>query len=98
MGLDAPFFSAVAGLLGTGCAIFGFIILGFLADGIGRKPTAMLYYAMCLVLTPVVYLWTHTLGGLLIAVTIFGFFTGGIWSWAPIWLPELFPHGCAARR
>ena len=21
----------------------------------------------------------------------FGFFTGGIWSWAPIWLPELFP-------
>ena len=22
---------------------------------------------------------------------IFGFFTGGIWAWAPVWLPELFP-------
>ena len=91
-GLSAPFYSAVAGLLGTGVAIFGFITLGFLADGIGRKPTAMLYYAMCLVLTPVVYLWTHhSMGSLLAAVTVFGFFTGGIWSWAPIWLPELFP-------
>ncbi len=91
-GLSAPFYSAVAGLLGTGVAIFGFITLGFLADGIGRKPTAMLYYAMCLVLTPVVYLWSHqSMGSLLAAVTVFGFFTGGIWSWAPIWLPELFP-------
>ena len=69
MGLDAPHYAAVAGLLGTGVAIFGFITLGFLADAIGRKPTAMLYYAMCLVLTPVVYRWTHSMGGLLAAVT-----------------------------
>jgi hypothetical protein len=40
-GLSAPYYSAVAGLLGTGIAIFGFISLGFLADAIGRKPTAM---------------------------------------------------------
>jgi MFS family permease len=91
MGLSAPYYAAIAGLLGTGVAIFGFIALGFLADAIGRKPTAMLYYAMCLVLTPVVYLWASSMGALLVAVTIFGFFTGGIWSWAPIWLPELFP-------
>jgi MFS family permease len=89
--LSAPHYSAIAGLLGTGVAIFGFVTLGFLADGIGRKPTAMLYYAMCLVLTPVVYLWTHNMTALLAAVAVFGFFTGGIWSWAPIWLPELFP-------
>jgi MFS family permease len=31
------------------------------------------------------------MGALLVAVTVFGFFTGGIWAWAPIWLPELFP-------
>jgi MFS family permease len=90
-GLSAPFYSAVAGLLGTGVSIFGFIALGFLADGIGRKPTAMLYYAMCLVLTPVVYMWASGMGQLLAAVTVFGFFTGGIWAWAPVWLPELFP-------
>ena len=90
-GLSAPYYSAVAGLLGTGVAIFGFITLGFLSDGIGRRPTAMLYYAMCLILTPVVYLWAHSMGTLLAAVTVFGFFTGGIWAWAPVWLPELFP-------
>jgi MFS family permease len=90
-GLSAPYYSAIAGLLGTGVAIFGFIGLGFLADAIGRKPTAMLWYAMCLILTPVVYMWAQSMGALLVAVTVFGFFTGGIWAWAPVWLPELFP-------
>ncbi len=90
-GLSAPHYAAVAGLLGTGVAIFGFIALGFLSDAIGRKPTAMLYYAMCLILTPVVYLWAQGMGALLAAVAVFGFFTGGIWAWAPVWLPELFP-------
>jgi MFS family permease len=89
--LSAPYYAAVAGLLGTGVAIFGFVALGFLADAIGRKPTAMLWYAMCLILTPVVYLWAQGMGALLAAVAVFGFFTGGIWAWAPIWLPELFP-------
>jgi MFS family permease len=90
-GLSAPYYSAVAGLLGTGAAIIGFVSLGFAADAVGRKPTTMVWYAMCFVLTPVVYLWSRGLGVLLVAVAIFGFFTGGIWSWAPIWLPELFP-------
>jgi len=90
-GLSAPYYSAVAGLLGTGIAIFGFISLGFCADWIGRRPTAMIWYAACLILTPVVYMWARSMGALLVAVTVFGFFTGGIWAWAPIWLPELFP-------
>jgi hypothetical protein len=91
MQLSAPFYSAIAGLVATGFGISGFITLGFLADGIGRKPTAMLYYAMSLILTPVLYLWAQDMGTLLVAVAVFGFFTTGIWSWAPIWLPELFP-------
>jgi MFS family permease len=90
-GLSAPYYSALAGLLGTGVAIFGFIALGFLSDAIGRKPTAMLYYLTCLILTPVVYLWAQSMPTLLAAVAVFGFFTGGIWAWAPVWLPELFP-------
>jgi len=90
-GLSAPYYSAMAGVLGTGVAIFGFIGLGFCADAIGRKPTTMIWYVMCLILTPVVYMWAQSMTALLAAVTIFGFFTGGIWAWAPIWLPELFP-------
>src|SRR6202040_3808020 len=65
----------------------------FLADSIGRKPTAMLFYFMCLVLTPLVYLWgqSQDIGVVLFLVGVFGFFTLGIWAWAPVWLPELFP-------
>ena len=72
----------------TGTGVAGFISLGFLADAVGRKPVAMLFYFMCLILTPVVYLWAHNVRVLLFLV---GFFTQGIWAWAPIWLPELFP-------
>ena len=51
----------------------------------------MLFYLMCLILTPVVYLWVTNVYVLLFWVAVFGFFTLGIWAWAPVWLPELFP-------
>jgi MFS family permease len=92
-GLSAPYYSGLAGFIGSGGGIVGFITLGFLADAIGRKPTAILYYLMCLVLTPLVYLWgqSQDIGVVLFLVGVFGFFTLGIWAWAPVWLPELYP-------
>jgi MFS family permease len=90
-GLSAPQWSAWAGLTTSVCGVLGFISLGFLADAFGRKPTAMLFYFMCLILTPMVYLWAQDVYGLLFCVGVFGFFSLGIWAWAPIWLPELFP-------
>jgi len=92
-GLSAAEYAGWAGLVTAVCGTVGFVALGFLADGIGRKATTMLWYAMCLVLTPVVYLWGASQGiyVLLTLVGIFGFFTLGIWAWAPVWLPELFP-------
>ena len=89
--LSAPHYAAIAGLLTTVVGTFGFVALGFSADWIGRKPTTMIWYAMSLVLTPVVYLWAQSMATLLVAVAVFGFFTLGIWAWAPVWLPELFP-------
>ena len=92
-GLSAPYYSGLAGFIGSGCGIAGFITLGFLADAVGRKPTAIFYYLMCLVLTPLVYLWgqSQDIGVVLSLVGVFGFFTLGIWAWTPIWLPELYP-------
>jgi MFS family permease len=90
-GLSAPVLAAWAGILSAGCGVFGFVTLGFLADAFGRRAAAMLFYAMSLILTPVVYLWAQDLGVLLVCVGVFGFFSIGIWAWAPIWLPELFP-------
>jgi MFS family permease len=71
--------------------ILGYIALGFLADGFGRKPTVMFYFAGAFLLTPVLYLWTHDIDLLLVVALINGFFTLGIYSWMPVWLPELYP-------
>jgi MFS family permease len=90
-GVSAPAFAGWASLITNICGTLGFIALGFLADAIGRKPTVMIWYGACLVLTPVVYLWAQDLTVLLVCVGVFGFFTLGIWAWAPVWLPELFP-------
>ena len=90
-GFSAPTLSAWGGLLSAGAGVFGFVSLGFFADRFGRKPAVMLFYLASLVLTPVVYLWAPNLAVLLICVGVFGFFSIGIWAWAPIWLPELFP-------
>jgi MFS family permease len=90
-GLSAAEWSGLGGLVSSIGGVAGFISLGFLADAIGRKPVTMLFYLMCLILTPVVYLWAYDIHRLLILVGVFGFFTQGIWAWAPIWLPELYP-------
>jgi MFS family permease len=90
-GLPAAQWAGWAGLVTGVFGTLGFVSLGFLADLVGRKAVTMLFYLMCLILTPVVYLWAWNIHVLLFWVSVFGFFTLGIWAWAPIWLPELFP-------
>jgi MFS family permease len=49
------------------------------------------FFALALVLTPVLFLWTQDLTLLLVVAGINGFFSLGQYSWMPVWLPELFP-------
>ncbi len=72
-------------------AILGYIGLGFFADRFGRKPIIMIFFAASLVLTPVLYLWTHNLQLMLLICAVNGFFTLGQYSWMAVWLPEQFP-------
>jgi MFS family permease len=90
-GLPAPRWAALAGLVQNIGALLGFVTFGFLADALGRKPTTLLYYLMCLILTPIIYLWIRDVHVLLFSFAVFGFFIQGVFSWTPIWLPELFP-------
>jgi MFS family permease len=90
-GLPAQQWASYAGMAYNLGAIIGYAGLGFLADRFGRKPIVMLFFAMALVLTPVLFLWTQDLTLLLVVAAVNGFFSLGQYSWMPVWLPELFP-------
>jgi MFS family permease len=90
-GLSAPQWASYAGMAYNIGAIAGYIGLGFFADAVGRKPVTIIFFAASLVLTPVLFLWTHELHLLLFVAAINGFFTLGQYSWMSVWMPELFP-------
>jgi MFS family permease len=82
---------AYAGMSYNVGAIIGYIGLGFLADIYGRKPVVLFFFAASLLMTPVLFLWTHDIYLLLIVAALNGLVTLGQYSWMPVWLPELFP-------
>jgi MFS family permease len=90
-GLPGAQWASYAGMAYNFGAILGYISLGFLADRFGRKPIVMIYFAVALAMTPVLFLWTQNLDLLLVAAAVNAFFTLGQYSWMPVWLPELFP-------
>src|ERR1700676_1155477 len=90
-GLPAQQWASYAGMTYNLGAIAGYASFGFLADRFGRKPVTMLFFAMALALTPVLFLWTQDLGLLLLVGAVNGYFSLGQYSWMPVWLPELFP-------
>jgi MFS family permease len=90
-GLSGPTWAGYAGMAYNVGAILGYIGLGFFADIYGRKPVVVVFFAASLLMTPVLFLWTHDLTLLLLVTAVNGFFTLGQYSWMPVWLPELFP-------
>jgi MFS family permease len=90
-GHDAQSYASTAGMIYNVGAIAGYIALGFSADRFGRKPTTFTYFAVSLVMTPVLFLWTHDLTLVLLMCAVNGFFTLGQYTWMPVWLPEFYP-------
>jgi MFS family permease len=90
-GLPALQWASYAGMVYNIGAICGYVGLGFAADALGRKPVVLVYFAMAFIMTPVLFLWTGDLGLMLLATGIMGVFSLGLYSWMPVWLPELFP-------
>jgi MFS family permease len=90
-GLTAQQWTTYAALTFNFGALFGQVGFGFLADAFGRKPVTLLYFAMALAMTPVLFLWTSDPLLLLFAAAVNAFFCQGLFSWMPTWLPELFP-------
>jgi MFS family permease len=75
----------------NGGAIFGYLAFGPMAHRFGRRPT---FAVMCLgscVMLPITFLTPHSYVHVLILLPLLGFFTNGIFSGFPIYLPELYP-------
>ncbi|HUL57990.1 MAG TPA: MFS transporter [Anaeromyxobacteraceae bacterium] len=80
-----------AALLYTSGAVAAYLVAGFLIDAIGRRPFLLLTYAGALAVTPITYLWTHSVEALLVVAPVNGFFTLGLaYSWMAIYPAELF--------
>ena len=90
-GHSGPQWASYAGMAYNVGAILGYIGLGFFADRYGRKPVTLVYIVVAFLTTPLVFLWTHDLSVLLVAAAVNGYFSLGLYSWMPVWLPELYP-------
>ncbi len=90
-GLVAAQWAPYAGMAYTTGSILGYASFGFLADRFGRRPVTMTYFALALLLTPVLFLWTTDPYWLLFFAAVNAFFSNGQYTWMPVWLPELYP-------
>jgi MFS family permease len=90
-GLAAAQWASYAGMAYTLGSITGYIMFGFLADALGRKPVTIAFFALALILTPVLFFWTNDLRWLLVLAFVNAIFSNGQYTWMPVWLPELYP-------
>jgi MFS family permease len=71
-------------------AIIGYLLSGYIADGLGRRPLVAIIFIGSLVITPITYLWPFGIQSFLVVVLVNGAFTLGGFAWFAIYLPELF--------
>lgn len=83
--------SSLVGLIFSAGSIAGFLVMGLLADALGRKPAIWLYYLGALVLSLCFFLLVTERRALLVMTAANGFFCTGQFAWMTIYLPELFP-------
>lgn len=90
-GQQSQLSASLIGLMFTAGAIAGCLVLGLLADVLGRKPTTWLYYLGALGLSLCFFLLVRDRHTLLVMAAANGFFINGQYAWMTIYLPELFP-------
>jgi MFS family permease len=72
-------------------ALVGCIVFGPLADRIGRRAAFLIYFVGGLLSLPAAFMLTDRVGAVYALLPAVGFFTVGVTSGFPIYLPELFP-------
>jgi MFS family permease len=89
-GLVAAKWASISIMVYNVGAIFAYISAGFIADAVGRKPYMAITFTAAIISGVLVYFMPDDLTVTLICIFILGAFTLGVFSWMPIYLPELF--------
>ncbi len=89
-GLVASKWASISALVYNGGSILGYVSAGFIADAIGRKRYMYLSFCGAILSGVLMYFCPPVLGAELCCVFVLGTFTLGVFSWMPIYLPELF--------
>jgi MFS family permease len=90
-GKNAGSLTSAAFMLLNAGAVVGYLLLMWLADVLGRKPTFALFCAGSLAISLVLFTQATTVGAILWLMPLYGFFTIGGFGIFAIYLPELFP-------
>ncbi|NYE24944.1 MFS transporter [Pigmentiphaga litoralis] len=90
-GLPAAKWASYAGMAYTLGSITGYVLLGFLADALGRKPVTIAFFVLAFVMTPILFFTTTNPYWLLMLAFVSAIFSNGQYTWMPVWLPELYP-------
>ena len=72
-------------------AIAGYIAFAPLAEWLGRRGAFLIMLAGSAIILPATFLFPKTYSTVLFLLPLLGFFSNGIFSGFPIYLPELFP-------
>ena len=88
---DQNRYATYAVMLLNGGSLFGYLGFGPLADRFGRRAAFLCFFAGGVILFPATFLMAGGLTTIFILLPLVGFFTLGITSGFPIYLPELFP-------
>jgi MFS family permease len=88
---DQARYGSYAVMLLNAGSLFGYLSFGPMADYFGRKLTFLFFFIGGVVLFPVTFLLTSSVTQVFWLVPAVGFFTLGVTSGFPIYLPELFP-------
>lgn len=89
--VDQNRYATYAVMLLNGGSLFGYLGFGPLADRYGRRAAFLSFFTGGVILFPVTFLLASGITQIFILLPLVGFFTLGITSGFPIYLPELFP-------
>jgi MFS family permease len=90
-GADQNRYATYAVMLLNGGSLFGYLGFGPLADRFGRRAAFLCFFIGGVILFPVTFLMASGITQIFVLLPLVGFFTLGITSGFPIYLPELFP-------